>query len=96
MRHIIPVKRHNGSNALSNLAWACLDCNTFKGSDIAAYDELTKELTPLFNPRTQKWDEHFEIHNFIIVGMTAIGRVTVRLLLMNDPERIEARRSYLE
>jgi 5-methylcytosine-specific restriction endonuclease McrA len=94
--HIIPVKRHNGSEELYNLAWACFDCNTFKGTDIAAYDEITKELTPLYNPRTQQWDDHFEMNGLLIVGKTSVGRVTVRILQMNDPERIELRRNYIE
>ncbi|MFN8376997.1 MAG: hypothetical protein U0694_29490 [Anaerolineae bacterium] len=81
---------------MHNLAWACLDCNTFKSTDVAAYDDITKELTPLYNPRTQLWADHFELHGLFIVGKTTIGRVTVRLLRMNDPERIELRRNYLE
>jgi hypothetical protein len=86
----------NGSTDLDNLAWACFDCNTNKGSDLSAYDDITKQLTPLYNPRTQKWDEHFEVNNAIINGKTDVGRVTVRLLQMNDPDRVETRRELIE
>jgi 5-methylcytosine-specific restriction endonuclease McrA len=58
--HIIAIK-HRGSSSLLNLAWACFDCNNAKGSDVASYDEDTNQLVPLFSPRTQKWDEHFEL-----------------------------------
>jgi hypothetical protein len=46
----------------------------------------------LFNPRTQKWDEHFELVGAAIQAKTAVGRVTVRLLQMNHPQRLEVRR----
>jgi len=48
--HIIPVKRHRGSEGFENLAWACFECNTTKGSDIASIDQITDELTLLYNP----------------------------------------------
>jgi hypothetical protein len=75
--HIIPL-RHEGSSDLDNLALACFQCNTIKSSEIASYAD--KVLTPLYNPRLQVWDEHFEMDGTIIKGKTAIGRVTVRTL----------------
>lgn len=94
--HIIPVKRHGGSAGLENLAWACFDCNTNKSADISGYDEQTGELTPLYNPRTQIWDEHFEMVDALIHGKTPIGRVTARLLQMNEQTRLESRRELVE
>jgi 5-methylcytosine-specific restriction endonuclease McrA len=47
--HIIALK-HNGSSDIENLAWACFQCNTTKGSNVASYDVQTKALTPLFKP----------------------------------------------
>ncbi|HUE70159.1 MAG TPA: hypothetical protein VMP01_04650 [Pirellulaceae bacterium] len=38
---------------------------------------------PLFNPRRQRWYEHFELVDGIVIGKTATGRVTVRVLNMN-------------
>jgi len=92
--HIISLK-HNGSSEIENLAWACFQCNVAKGSDIAGYDEETDELTPLFHPRPQKWGDHFEMVDIVIIGRTPVGRLTVRLLQMNHPERIEARQKLL-
>ncbi|MBZ0320837.1 MAG: HNH endonuclease [Anaerolineae bacterium] len=93
--HIIP-QRHEGSSELDNLAWACFRCNNKKGSEISGYDKPTGELTPLFNPRTQAWDEHFEMVEAVLIGKTAIGRVTIWLLEMNHPKQIESRRSLIE
>jgi 5-methylcytosine-specific restriction endonuclease McrA len=50
--HIIPAKRHCGSDEPHNLAWACLECNSYKSGEIAGYED--GQLTPLYNPRTQK------------------------------------------
>lgn len=78
--HIIP-ERHTGSSALGNLAWSCLLCNIAKGTDIASIDPLTNQLTPLFNPRTQQCNEHFEKRGVSIAGTTPIGRVTASNLV---------------
>jgi len=90
VEHIIALK-HQGSSALDNLAWACFQCNSFKGSDIASIDEATGALTRLFNPRIDLWNEHFLMDNFEIVGRTPVGRVTVRVLQMNHPNQLETR-----
>lgn len=92
--HIIPTK-HRGSSEAINLALACFDCNNAKSSDVASYDEYTKELTPLYNPRTQQWDAHFRLEHATIVGKTPIGRVTVFTLNMNRPEQIETREDLI-
>lgn len=53
---------------------------------------MTQMLTELFNPRTQSWDEHFERHGPLIVGLTAVGRTTVYVLNMNSDDQVERRR----
>lgn len=93
--HIRP-RKHDGADTLNNLAWACFHCNNAKGSDMGSYDEITDELTPFFNPRTQMWDDHFEIIEGVIAGTTAVGRVTVRLFQMNHPKMIDIRRDLIE
>lgn len=94
--HIIPVKRHRGSTGMENLAWACTRCNIHKASDIASYDFESGELTPFYNPRTQSWDDHFEMDGPIIVGKTPIGRVTARLLQMNTQNQIDTRQLLID
>jgi hypothetical protein len=59
-----------------NLALACAICNGNKGPNLASIDPLSGEIVPLFNPRTQNWNDHFEIHGAEIIGRIAIGRAT--------------------
>lgn len=80
---------------LDNLAWACFQCNIAKGTDIAAIDGVTGELTLLFNPRKDGWDDHFQLDGAYIVGTTPVGRVTVNLLQMNHPQQLEVRERLL-
>jgi len=42
------------------------------------------ELTRLFHPRHDRWDEHFRLDGARIVGRTAVGRTTIWLLEMNS------------
>ncbi|MBA3870556.1 MAG: HNH endonuclease [Anaerolineae bacterium] len=88
--HIIPIK-HGGLTILINLVYACLFCNQHKGTDVAIYDQVTGSLTPLFNPRTQNWEEHFSVVEYLIIPKTPVGRVTIQILQMNAPKQIEAR-----
>ena len=71
--HILAVK-HGGTGTLDNPAWACFDCNQFKGSDIASRDTVSGELVLLFHPRTQRWDEHFRLQGGSIIPLTSIHR----------------------
>lgn len=88
--HLIALK-HGGQTTSENLALACFDCNRFKGSDIASIDAVTSELVGLFNPRTQRWFEHFRLNGAHIVPLTAAGRVTEKLLRFNLASRVEVR-----
>lgn len=92
--HII-AEKHGGETSADNLALACFDCNRFKGSDIASIDSKSKKLVPLFNPRTQQWNEHFKLEGGKIIPLTSVGRVTERLLKFNLPERVEVRETLL-
>jgi len=92
--HVI-AQKHNGSSEMDNLAWACFQCNVSKGSDIAGYDPESGDLTPLFNPRTQAWDDHFTLDGPLIQARTPEGRVTLQLLQFNHPERVQTRESLL-
>ena len=88
--HIIP-RKHGGSESDDNLAWACFHCNRFKGSEVGAVDNETGQLVPLFNPRRQAWFDHFRLDGATIEPLTPIGRVTVLVLQLNRPARVEAR-----
>jgi hypothetical protein len=88
--HIIPEK-HRGETRENNLCLACFDCNRHKGSDIASLDPETKQIVRLFNPRADKWPEHFKLNGPTIQPLTPQGRVTCFVLHLNDPERIADR-----
>lgn len=90
--HIIALK-HGGQTTPENLVLACLPCNRHKGSDLTSLDPFTGEITPLFNPRTQTWSEHFQLNGGAIQGLTAIGRTTLFLLKMNEPSRLQLRQA---
>lgn len=88
--HII-ARKHRGPNSESNLALACVTCSLAKGPNIAGRDPHTGRLTRLFNPRSDEWIEHFRWRGPRVVGKTAIGRTTVAVLNMNQPERMSLR-----
>ena len=92
--HII-AEQHGDETTFDNLALACIHCNRHKGPNIASLDGETGLLTPLFNPRQAIWIEHFTLDEAYIRPLTAIGRVTVRLLKLNDSERIRARQALI-
>ena len=93
--HII-ARKHQGPTSAGNLALSCFRCNSFKGSDLSGLDPRTRKLTRLFHPRRHKWARHFLWDGPRLVGRTAIGRVTVSVLKINDPIRVELRAELIE
>lgn len=87
IEHIIS-RKHGGTSDLENLALACVFCNRYKGSDIATSSPETGELIRLYNPRTDRWREHFQLNGVIIEPLTEIGEATVRILRMNYEDQI--------
>lgn len=94
VEHVI-AKQHRGSDALSNLALACLRCNLNKGPNLTGIDPVTKGLTKLFHPRRHKWHRHFRLEGAKMIGRTAVGRTTVEVLAMNEPERVALRQELI-
>ena len=92
VEHIIP-KIHGGADDLDNLALACIDCNLHKGTNLTGIDPETNEVTNLFHPRRQNWDEHFEWQGISLISKTAGGRTTIRVLNMNSEDQIALRSS---
>ena len=93
--HVI-AKKHEGPTSGANLSLSCFYCNSFKGSNIAGFDRMTRKVTPLFNPRRHSWSRHFRWQGSYVFGRTAIGRVTVAVLRMNDPLRVELRQNLID
>jgi len=99
LRHVLDhiiAKQHGGQTSLENMALSCGRCNQSKGPNIAGIDPESGAVTPLFNPRVQQWPDHFAREDAILIGTTAIGRVTVAVLSINAPLRVAARRSLIE
>jgi 5-methylcytosine-specific restriction endonuclease McrA len=59
IEHIKPLVA-GGTSERNNLWPACPLCNGHKASRTHAPDPITGLETTLFNPREQKWDEHFQ------------------------------------
>lgn len=92
----IRSQKHGGPTTLENLCWACAWCNSYKGTDIAAYPPGADEFVPLFNPRTNLWSEHFFWEGASLRGRTPIGSPTVELLRINQPERVDHRQLLMQ
>ena len=93
--HIVPVQ-HGGETIVENLALACMRCNRHKGPNIGSYDPVDGQLVAFFNPRTQIWREHFTLEGGQIIPLTAEGRVTVKILQLNDARRVMERETLIE
>lgn len=84
VEHIIP-RAKGGKTRLDNLALACQGCNNHKYIKTEALDLVSGERVRLFNPRKQRWGDHFAwSDDFLYVeGLTAVGRATIAALHMN-------------
>jgi 5-methylcytosine-specific restriction endonuclease McrA len=90
--HILPESL-DGTSHFLNLCYACFLCNRLKSNKLKVYDLTLKAWIPLFNPRKDIWEEHFSWNEDTtkIVGITAIGRCTVKELKLNREKLIEYR-----
>lgn len=97
IEHIIP-QAAGGPTARENLWLACHRCNEFKADRTQAVDPLTGEPAALFNPRAQRWLEHFSWSpdGAVVIGLTPVGRATVVALQLNNAYVVEARRFWVE
>jgi 5-methylcytosine-specific restriction endonuclease McrA len=92
--HVI-ARKHGGKTWAGNLALVCMRCNLYKGPNIASIDPKSHLLVPLFNPRHDRWTEHFRWRGPRLLGLTPVGRATVRVLAINHPTDIELRRMLI-
>jgi hypothetical protein len=83
------AQKHGGDDDPSNLALACQHCNFHKGPNLTGIDPESGNITPLFHPRNEGWEAHFELRDVTIVGLTPVGRATVQVLNMNAAERVQ-------
>ena len=90
--HIVPAC-FNGTAEMNNLAYACFLCNRLKSNKFKVYDRSTDNWIPLFNPRKDSWDDHFvwDSKATRMIGITSVGRFTIRELKLNRKKLIEYR-----
>ncbi len=90
--HVVPRSR-GGADSLDNLALACFHCNRRKSNHLIGIDSQFGTEVPLFNPRSDRWDNHFiwSADGLLIIGLTATGRATVEALILNRERVINIR-----
>ena len=88
--HVVP-RAAGGPTVAGNLALACVSCSLRKWAKQTATDPDGGEEVPLFNPRTQIWEEHFRWEGERIVPLTPTGRASVASLALNRPVIIAIR-----
>jgi len=89
--HILS-RKHGGESFEDNLAYCCLRCNLWKGTDIGSLSARTSHMTRFFNPRRDRWSDHFRMDGAIIVPLTDEGEVTAKVLRLNLDKRVAERR----
>ena len=86
---------HGGTDAAGNLALSCFPCNRHKGPNLTGIDPITRKTVKLFHPRRHSWSRHFAWDGPLLVGRTAIGRTTIRVLQINEYLRVCQRRELI-
>jgi hypothetical protein len=51
---------------------------------------------PEAHPRRMKWDRHFRWDGPFLLGRTAIGRVTIAVLNVNEEDRVDLRQALID
>jgi hypothetical protein len=94
--HILPASQ-GGTSKERNLWLACPLCNSYKADRVASLDPVTNVVVSLFNPREDRWSDHFEWTDggTVIVGRTPVGRATALALNVNEPDVVAARRLWV-
>ena len=93
--HVI-ARQHGGATVETNLALACPFCNRHKGPNIAGVDPLTNQITRLFHPRLDVWEDHFRWNGPTVVALTDVARATISVLAMNHPAQLAIRNSLID
>ena len=95
--HVKPVAA-DGETVEANLCAACRNCNAAKSDFQTGIEPETASEHPLFNPRIQRWSEHFtwSEDGTKIIGISSVGRATVARLNMNQELVVESRADWLK
>jgi hypothetical protein len=90
--HIISHK-HGGMTEESNLAYACVFCNRYKGSDVGSIIPNSGNFSRFYDPRIELWSDRFFLDEVRIEGITEIGVVTAQVLRFNETSRLLERQA---
>jgi hypothetical protein len=73
-------------------------CNQYKWTKTEAQDPETGEDVKIFNPRQQKWIDHFAWNSegTQIIGLTAVGRATIAALQLNNSLAVIVRSNWVK
>lgn len=95
IEHILPIAA-GGLTERANLWRSCRECNERKGAQVQARDPETGIFVTLYNPRTQRWGDHFRWSEdgLLIIGVTPTGRATIIAVDLNRPHQIVARQRW--
>jgi hypothetical protein len=93
VEHVVP-RSAGGPSESANLALACQGCNNRKYTATTALDPITSIEVPLFNPRLDRWEDHFAYSADMdrIIGLSPVGRATVERLQLNRDSVVNLRR----
>jgi hypothetical protein len=96
LEQIIPTSL-GGNDDPENLPLACPTCNAYKSNYVLGMDDEGIE-NPLFHPRRDRWDDHFEFDaaTYQVRGKTTKGRSTVNRLWLNAAMQVLGRKYWVE
>lgn len=92
--HVVP-RAAGGVTHCDNLALACVSCSLRKWAKQTAVDPQSGTEVLLFNPRSQRWSDHFRWNREQVAPLTATGRATVNALELNRPLILAIRREEI-
>lgn len=92
VEHVVP-RSAGGPDSVDNLAWACPSCNLHKADRVNVRVDDLGDAIPLFHPRLDRWEDHFEWNDYTIVPKTEVGQVTIATLKLNHERRIKIRQA---
>jgi hypothetical protein len=92
--HILPVA-DGGESVAANLALACVSCSLRKEARRTVRDPDTRRYVTIFNPRTDRWSEHFRWEGTVMIGLTPNARGTIELLKLNRPRILAIRQEEM-
>ena len=88
--HVIP-RKHGRDEGLDYLALAYIDCDLHKRPNLPGIDPISGEITVLFNPRGDRWDDRFRWEGVFLRGSTAMGRTTIEVPQINSDDQMGLR-----